>query len=511
MPSCPARICIALSACVLALTAAGQIVVAPPSPLTDIAQSDTNADTDPAIATGPNGVIIVVWVSYEDISGDSGADRDLYYVRSTDSGVSWSDPELFNLNGATDTADDIQPLIAADNTGNWTVAWIVSGSELSNANDTDILYAHSGDNGVTWTAPALLNTGGLNDDRADVNVGLASGAGGNWLAVWEYYDDLGGTIGTEPDIVVARSADGGATWAAPTVVNNNADTDDTYDLTPTIASDGAGTWMAAWASNIDSNLDNDIYTATSTNNGQTWTDPQRVNGNASLPYTFDSEPVLATDGDGTWLCAWRASSEFNKQLEDGRDIAVSRSSNDGQSWSEFKYIVAQDTLREVSVELSYDPAGSWIAAFSATPLYPLKQGIPNLDGDVFITQSFDAGATWPQYVALNDAENDTGGDGQLKITYTGENTYVSVWSSSEAIGGSGTDQDIITGEFVVPDTGGNTADINSDGNVDAVDVQLAINAALGISINPYDADVNGDSSIDAVDIQVVINAALGLT
>jgi len=53
------------------------------------------------------------------------------------------------------------------------------------------------------------------------------------------------------------------------------------------------------------------------------------------------------------------------------------------------------------------------------------------------------------------------------------------------------------------------ADINSDGVVDAIDVQLVINAVLGIPVD-YDCDVNADRYINAIDVQTVINAALGL-
>lgn len=54
-------------------------------------------------------------------------------------------------------------------------------------------------------------------------------------------------------------------------------------------------------------------------------------------------------------------------------------------------------------------------------------------------------------------------------------------------------------------------DINGDNAVNAVDVQLAINAALGIGIGPLSGDVNNDGSANAVDVQLVINAALGLS
>lgn len=57
------------------------------------------------------------------------------------------------------------------------------------------------------------------------------------------------------------------------------------------------------------------------------------------------------------------------------------------------------------------------------------------------------------------------------------------------------------------------ADVNKDGFLDAVDVQLVINAALGIPINPeYEPNVDSDPGglVNAVDVQLVINAALGM-
>jgi len=52
-------------------------------------------------------------------------------------------------------------------------------------------------------------------------------------------------------------------------------------------------------------------------------------------------------------------------------------------------------------------------------------------------------------------------------------------------------------------------DLNEDGLVNAVDVQLVINGALGL-LDPLETDVNFDKVTNAVDVQLVINAALGL-
>jgi uncharacterized repeat protein (TIGR01451 family) len=51
-------------------------------------------------------------------------------------------------------------------------------------------------------------------------------------------------------------------------------------------------------------------------------------------------------------------------------------------------------------------------------------------------------------------------------------------------------------------------DINADGKVNVVDVQLEINEALGVSA--ANNDLNGDGKVNVVDVQIVINAALGL-
>jgi len=57
-------------------------------------------------------------------------------------------------------------------------------------------------------------------------------------------------------------------------------------------------------------------------------------------------------------------------------------------------------------------------------------------------------------------------------------------------------------ELDVPDE-----DINRDGVVNAVDIQLSINAVLGVA-ETVDADVNGDGALNSMDTQRVINAAL---
>ncbi len=54
-----------------------------------------------------------------------------------------------------------------------------------------------------------------------------------------------------------------------------------------------------------------------------------------------------------------------------------------------------------------------------------------------------------------------------------------------------------------------TEDIDGNRRIDAVDVQLVINAALG-AVFEEEADIDGSGGVDAIDVQRVINAALGV-
>ena len=57
---------------------------------------------------------------------------------------------------------------------------------------------------------------------------------------------------------------------------------------------------------------------------------------------------------------------------------------------------------------------------------------------------------------------------------------------------------------------GPLGDISGTGQATAVDVQLAINGALGVDVSPRSADVNYDGVVNALDVQLVVNDALGL-
>ena len=102
--------------------------------------------------------------------------------------------------------------------------------------------------GVPISAPAPLNTNAGSDSGDDYWQQVTTDGLGNWVAVWYSYDDLGGTIGADADILVARSTDSGVTWTAPAPLNTNAGSDSGGDEVPQVTTDGLGNWVAVWYS-----------------------------------------------------------------------------------------------------------------------------------------------------------------------------------------------------------------------------------------------------------------------
>jgi len=259
-----------------------------PAALNTNAATDSGGDSGPQVTTDGAGHWVAVWQSNDTLGGTIGTDMDILMARSTDNGVTWTDPAALNTDAATDSGNDNRPQVTSDGGGKWVAIW----------GSGDVLVARSTDNGATWTDPAALNNSGSSRFPQ-----MTTDGAGNWVAVWQSYDSLGGTIGTDPDILVARSTDNGATWTDAAALNTNAATDSEHDEYPQVTTDGKGNWVAVWMSCVPASCstDTDIQMAWSTDNGATWTDPAALNTNAGALNWY---PQVTTDGWGSWVVVW---------------------------------------------------------------------------------------------------------------------------------------------------------------------------------------------------------------
>ena len=193
----------------------------------------------PDIAVDIAGNIYVAW------SASSPHGFDIYFSRASVDSLSWSQP--VNISNTLDSS--MSPAIVVDSAGNPSVVWYDL-IYMGKINKSIIRFSHSTDSGTTWSQPVNLS------DKMDINYSddIAVDSAGNINVIWS--DDSLGQL----YLNFRRSIDNGATWSQVVSVSNNIRT----PLWPAMALDGAGNIDVVWVDIFPGNEDDDIFFASST-------------------------------------------------------------------------------------------------------------------------------------------------------------------------------------------------------------------------------------------------------
>lgn len=286
---------------------------APSAPPHDYARNSS-----PALSTDGYGTWLAVWTSSDTVNDTISIDADIFVARTDDDAATWESLGPLNTNASSDSGDDYTPQIATDGMGTWLVVWTSEDSlERTIGSDTDILFARSTNDAMTWSQPAPVNTNAPFDFGDDFDAQVSFGAG-VWIVIWSSTNSFGSTIGSDEDIFISRSFDGGFTWSPPASLNTNAGTDLSGDLEPHIATDGLNSWVTVWTSTYGG--DYDVFVSRSSDQGESWTSPAPLNTNAARDSGIDTVPKIATNRRGTWMASWVSLDTLGGILGDDPDI-----------------------------------------------------------------------------------------------------------------------------------------------------------------------------------------------
>ncbi len=238
---------------------------------------------------------------------------------------------------------------------------------------------------LEFTSIVPLNSEAATDRKEDMDNDVEITSNGDvYIAVWTLDPtDCG------PDVLTARSTDSGATWQPQMPLN--AGGRNWAEQNPSIAVNEDGTRMALWESshNVDGlGVDWDIVGAISTDDGLTWSAPFPVNDDATTDSTGESEPHVAAGPNGTWVATWT-------DTDSGTDIAISRTTNDGASWSPIQLF--NKTGADRSPRVATRGGGVWVVVAQAV-------GGAGFN-DVVFTRSTDDGVTWAALELLNSSND----------------------------------------------------------------------------------------------------------
>lgn len=295
------------------------LVVAPVT-AQNVMVSNSNSPNEPAIMINPLNTDILV----------AGANlNNVYY--SNDGGLTWSEQQMTSSYGVWG-----DPTFDVDTDGNFYYFHL---SNPQNGNWIDrIVCQKSTDNGNTWSSGTYT---GLNGTKAqDKQWSVIDRSNNNIYVTWTQFDNYGSSNPNDKSIILfSKSTDGGQTWSTPKKINevdgDCVDEDNTVEgAVPAVGPNGE--IYVAWAG------PNGIVFNKSLDEGETWLnqeiaiDPMPTGWDYSIPGISRANGLPITKCDlsggpnhGTIYVNW----SDQRNGPNDTDVWMSKSTDGGDTWS----------------------------------------------------------------------------------------------------------------------------------------------------------------------------------
>jgi hypothetical protein len=393
-----------------------------------------------------------VYVAYRD--NRNGGGTDIYFNRSTDNGQTWNLPDIGPLDNGDTPGANTSWMQQLASTGSYVYcAW----EDYRLGTNAHIYFNRSLNNGQTWQTDVFIDGGGAftsstpaiacvgsyvyvawSDNRNgmnDIYLNVSSNYGQTWGTPRRV--DLGDTPGAfhsvQPRLVCTGnyvhcmwldertgtfqtyynySANNGTTWQSSSIQLCTG-TGYTCNIPPFGGLECAGTFVyACWTDDRDSAGTQNLYFASSTNNGLTWNADFRIN----TPGGYCNAPYLDYEGNNVYI-AWE-----DDRLAPGYfiwDVYFSYSNNNGATFSSDTTIDHLPGIPAVAVRLESE--GQYVYA---AWLDSRRFGMVGM-GDIYFNRSADSGTTWQTEQQLNLGTVVAGLQYNLPVISAG-NGYVNV-------------------------------------------------------------------------------------
>jgi len=324
---------------VFATSADDGIVWSKAAPVDNTASIDhfllRSEDSAPRVAADGSGNWMVIWHGYKPLFQPehlNGGGTDVVFATSSSFGETWTDPAHVNNAGSTDQPTDVEHALSllSLGSGKWLAFWDSTNTFGGQYLGRNTFATRSMDNGTVWTDPVAVNSDApMNYQARPSFVSFTRSPTGRLIAAagGQYSPDAG--FGSDEDVFYSVSDNAGASWSTLIPLKANAQVDAGRDFTPALAVDETGTWVAIWTSSEDFRFcgidcgigaDFDILFSTSTDDGETWSLPEPLNGNAATDVGHDSAGSILATAPSRWLAAWSSTDTLEGTIGEDSDV-----------------------------------------------------------------------------------------------------------------------------------------------------------------------------------------------
>jgi hypothetical protein len=432
------------------------VPISAPEAVDSTATGDSASDRTPVVRFGAGDRALLAAIRTPP-AGDPAQPQVLIY-RSDDRGASWEAAQSIFSGHVENRGDRNAVSVATDSAGAWIVAWSSKDSLGGTiGSDGDILFSRSTDDGETWSPAAVLNTNAADDSADDASPAVAVDSASVWLAVWTS-NRAGENVGSDEDLLVSRSTNAGATWSAPAPLLPDANSDTNNEFQPHVAAGGADRWVATWISRPTSGGLRQVFVARSGDGGQTWSNGFDLDG-AAVPAGNASDPRIANNGARIWIVVWSSTDSLGGRIGNDKDLLYCVSTDDAATWSPVRVLngnAGGDTGGDSLPEVIFDAGRRWFATWMSEDSLG---GSIRPDLNIFIARSDDDAANWtfPQ-AANNDAATSGAFDSFPSITTDRAGRWLLGWEVRGGLNNAlGADFDLLSARFAYPDCNGNGA------------------------------------------------------
>ncbi|MCP3981020.1 MAG: exo-alpha-sialidase [bacterium] len=341
---------------------------------------------DPALAADSQGNFYLGLLAYL-----GGGQNGIYCAKSTDGGLSFGNPTQ------VDSGGDKEYLVVDPATDDIYMFW----ENSHPTSDQAIWFSKSTDGNQTWSPRVAITDSVVREQNGAVPV---VGPAGQLYVLWTDFDN--------DRLLFDRSLDGGATFVSPDIVAAQVtqpasplDGDGPFrnPLLPSLAVDGtagphSGNLYAVWGDGR--NGDPDVMVTVSSDGGDTWSAPVRLNDDPLGNGLDQFQPWAVVDGLGNVHVTW-----LDKRRDAGNmlvDVYTTMSANGGQDWGPNARVTDVNTTALSTSSGGFFGDYTGLAA-SGQHVYPVFPDARLGDQDIFINR-IDA-LDYDGDTAKNDGDN----------------------------------------------------------------------------------------------------------